>query len=131
LEEADPITQRRLTMWSRYHDAFAELEQSRLARRPFVPDDCIHNAHMYYLLLPSLESRRAFILRLQERGIQAVFHYVPLHSSPFGRSAGRYAGDMTNTDNISARLVRLPLWIGLEPQLDYVISEVLDAIRIG
>jgi dTDP-4-amino-4,6-dideoxygalactose transaminase len=131
LEEADPITQRRLAMWARYHESFVEVEQSALVRRPIVPVDCFHNAHMYYLLLPSLESRSTFILRLQERGIQSVFHYVPLHSSPFGRSVGRCAGDLRNTDDVSARLVRLPLWIGLEVHLDYVASAVVNAVRIA
>jgi dTDP-4-amino-4,6-dideoxygalactose transaminase len=127
MEEADAITRRRLDIWARYHEAFAGLEDSGRIRRPIVPGDCIHNAHMYYLLMPSLDTRSAFIQRLQSAGINPVFHYVPLHSSPFGRSAGRWAGDMTNTESASERLVRLPLWLGLEDQLDMVMNEVIAA----
>ncbi|MEA2653815.1 MAG: dTDP-4-amino-4,6-dideoxygalactose transaminase, partial [Chloroflexota bacterium] len=110
MEEADPITARRLAIWDRYHEAFADLERAELVRRPIVPAECSHNAHMYYLLLPSLGRRTAFIDRLKSRGINPVFHYVPLHDSPFGRSVGRVAGEMTNTNAASERLVRLPLW---------------------
>jgi dTDP-4-amino-4,6-dideoxygalactose transaminase len=127
MEEADAITQRRLGIWARYHDAFADIEGSASVRRPIVPSDCVHNAHMYYLLLPNLETRTAFIERLKSGGINPVFHYVPLHSSPFGRSVGRWGGDMANTETASERLVRLPLWIGLEDQLDSVIAEVISA----
>jgi dTDP-4-amino-4,6-dideoxygalactose transaminase len=127
MEEADAITQRRLHIWARYHDAFAGLEDSGRIRRPIIPGDCVHNAHMYYLLMPSLDTRTAFIERLQSAGINPVFHYVPLHSSPFGRSAGRWVGDMTNTEAAADRLVRLPLWLGLEEQLDLVLSEVIAA----
>jgi dTDP-4-amino-4,6-dideoxygalactose transaminase len=84
---------------------------------------------MYYLLLPSLRRRTAFIDRLKTRGINPVFHYVPLHDSPFGRSVGRVAGEMTNTTAASERLVRLPLWLGLEEHLPTVIGEVLAAAQ--
>ena len=98
-----------------------------MLRRPIIPADRSHNAHMYYLLLPDLERRTAFIDRLKAAGIQSVFHYIPLHTSPFGRSAGRSVGDMSNTDDASDRLVRLPMWLGLEPQLPAVISGVIAA----
>jgi dTDP-4-amino-4,6-dideoxygalactose transaminase len=84
---------------------------------------------MYYLLLPDLERRTAFIERLKAAEIQSVFHYIPLHTSPFGRSAGRAVGDMSNTDDASDRLVRLPMWLGLEPQLPGVIAEVIAAAQ--
>jgi dTDP-4-amino-4,6-dideoxygalactose transaminase len=82
---------------------------------------------MYHLLLPDLERRTTFIERLKENGIQSVFHYVPLHSSPFGRVMGRSVGEMSNTDAASDRLARLPMWLGLEDQLPTVISEVIAA----
>jgi dTDP-4-amino-4,6-dideoxygalactose transaminase len=82
---------------------------------------------MYYLLLPSLEKRTAFIEQLKRRGILSVFHYVPLHSSPMGQKVGRSVGDMSNTSSLSERLVRLPLWLGLEDQLAFVIQEVIAA----
>jgi dTDP-4-amino-4,6-dideoxygalactose transaminase len=129
MEEADSITTRRLSIWARYHQAFADLEVDGVVRRPVVPASATHNAHMYYLLLPSLESRTAFIERLEGEGIAPVFHYVPLHSSPFGRTAGRTAGELPVTDSVSERLVRLPLWIGIEDHLDRVIDEVREALR--
>ena len=128
MEEADVITRRRLDIWADYHEAFADLERTGRVRRPIIPSDCMHNAHMYYLLLPNLERRTAFIDALKAKGIQTVFHYVPLHSSPFGRTVGRCAGEMTNTDAASDRLVRLPLWLGLEEHLPAVISEVIAAV---
>jgi dTDP-4-amino-4,6-dideoxygalactose transaminase len=128
MEEADAITARRLAIWDRYHAAFADLERSGRIRRPIVPADCRHNAHMYYLLLDDLAARTAFIGRLREAGIQSVFHYVPLHSSPFGLTAGRAVGDLPNTDAAAERLVRLPLWLGLEDHLDHVIDEVIVAV---
>ncbi len=85
MQDADAITMRRLDIWSRYQQAFEGLEVDGAARRPVVPEADAHNAHMYYLLLSSLEARTQFIAQLQESGIQAVFHYVPLHSSPMGQ----------------------------------------------
>jgi dTDP-4-amino-4,6-dideoxygalactose transaminase len=127
MEEADQITGRRLAIWNRYHDELASLEDAGLFRRPIVPNGCVHNAHMYYVLLPDLARRGRFIERLNAQNIRPVFHYVPLHSSPFGRHAGRSVGSMATTDGASDRLVRLPLWLGLEEHLDRVISEVRSA----
>lgn len=132
LEHADEITQRRLAIWNTYHAAFADLETQGRVRRPIVPADCMHNAHMYYLLLPDLAARSAFIDHLKQAEIGAVFHYIPLHSSPAGRRYGRTATSMTVTDSVSERLVRLPLWAGLEDQQAHVIDaarQALHAIR--
>ena len=129
MEEADAITQQRLTIWETYHAAFAEIAQNGHIRRPIIPDTCQHNAHMYYLLLPDLESRTAFIEGMKARAISAVFHYVPLHSSPAGQRYGRAHGDLPVTDAVSARLVRLPLWIGLQTQQEDVIAQVLEQLR--
>jgi dTDP-4-amino-4,6-dideoxygalactose transaminase len=129
MEEADAITARRHAIWSAYDESLVDLELAGDVRRPIVPLECSHNAHMYYLLLPNLERRTAFIERLKANGIQTVFHYVPLHASPFGRSIGRSVGDMSNTDAAGERLVRLPMWLGLEDQLPAVISEVIAAAR--
>lgn len=127
MEEADAITKRRLELWAHYHQWFVALESAGKVRRPVIPRECIHNAHMYYLLLPSLDRRIEIIARLKERGIHTVFHYVPLHSAPMGRQVGRVVGDMTNTNELSDRLLRLPLWLGLEEQQTYVIQEVIAA----
>jgi len=128
MEAADMITARRLAIWSRYHDGLGPLEDSGRIRRPIVPGDVRHNAHMYYLLLAGLEERTSFIERLRSRGMQAVFHYVPLHSSPFGSSVGRLGGPMDHTVAASERLVRLPFWLGLEDRQDDVIREVIAAV---
>ena len=125
MEEADAINKRRLDIWSNYNQWFANLEKAGKIRRPTVPRECVHNAHMYYLLLPSLGHRTAFIERLKTNDINAVFHYIPLHSSPRGQSIGRAVGDMTNTNIAGERLVRLPLWLGLEEWQNEVIQNVL------
>jgi dTDP-4-amino-4,6-dideoxygalactose transaminase len=129
MEEADAITQRRLALWNGYHQQLESLEKAGKLRRPIIPEECAHNAHMYYLLLPHLESRTAFITSLKERGINAVFHYVPLHSAPAGQRLGRTSGAMTHTENLAERLVRLPLWLGLEEQQLTVIQYILDEMR--
>lgn len=128
MEEADQITQRRLDLWSTYHQWFASLEQEGKVRRPVIPPECQHNAHMYYLLLPDFERRQAFIQTLREKGIGSVFHYIPLHDSPIGRQFGRASGELNNTREFSERLVRLPLWLGLDQCQVSVIEEVVKAV---
>ena len=129
MEEAEAITRRRIAMWQRYHESFDAFEKAGKVRRPVIPPDCTLNAHIYYLLLPSMEQRQRFIGMLKEAGILAVFHYVPLHDSPAGMSYGRANGSMEVTNDVSARLVRLPLWVGLEPEQDQVIECCSRAIR--
>jgi len=128
LEEADDIMRRRMALWDRYHAWAAPLEAQGMLRRPVVPAHCTHNAHMYYLLLPSLEARTRFIDSLKLQDIGAVFHYVPLHSSPAGQRYARVAGSMGVTDDISDRLVRLPLWVGLDDRLDEVLDAATNAL---
>lgn len=110
LEEAEAITARRLALWRRYHGALAEAEARGWLRRPTVPPECRANGHIYYILLDDGATRDALLAHLKGRGIGAVFHYVPLHSSPAGRRYGRVAGSLANTDALAARLLRLPLW---------------------
>ncbi len=126
LQEAERITNARRTLWNRYHEALAPLEKSGVLRRPVIPGNCTHNAHLYYILLPNMDMRGKLITHLKAANIQSVFHYVPLHSAPAGRLYGRTHGSMKNTDDLSARLLRLPLWLGLEKQQDRVI-ETLSA----
>jgi dTDP-4-amino-4,6-dideoxygalactose transaminase len=128
MEEADAINKRRLDIWANYHQWFANLENTGQVRRPTVPRECVHNAHMYYLLLPSLEARTALIDGLKAKGIHTVFHYIPLHSSPRGQVVGRVVGDMTNTNNAGERLVRLPLWLGLDEYHPDVIALIIAAL---
>ena len=129
MEEADSINKRRLDIWARYHNEFAKLENSGKIRRPIVPSECEHNAHMYYLLLPTLAARTAFIERLKAKKIYTVFHYIPLHSSPLGRNIGRAVGGMKHTESVSDQLVRLPLWLGLEDLFADVVEEVHVAVQ--
>jgi dTDP-4-amino-4,6-dideoxygalactose transaminase len=131
MEEADAITRRRLDIWANYHQWFASLEKAEKIRRPTVPRECTHNAHMYYVLLPDLATRTRVIERLKARGIQTVFHYIPLHSSPLGKELGRAASDMRYTDEAGDRLLRLPLWLGLEDQLAEVIADIVSVIQQG
>jgi len=129
LEDAESITAQRLAIWDRYHQwAHAHEDGSRL-RRPVVPADCEHNAHMYFAVLRSLEARSNFIDRLRQAGIGAVFHYIPLHSSPAGMKYGRCADERLDvTDHVSERLARMPLWAGLEPQLEFVVDTATRAL---
>lgn len=129
MEEAQSITRRRLQLWQRYHEAFAESEQQGRLRRPQVPTGCEHNAHMYYLLLPDLQQRTTFIEAMRERDIGAVFHYVPLHSAPAGQRYGRAHEGLEVTQSVAERLVRLPLWVGLEGDIDEVISSVAAVLN--
>lgn len=124
IEEADSITSRRLMLWETYHRELKPLEESGLLRRPVVPTGCVHNAHMYYVLLPSREIRDSLIEYLRSCGIHSVFHYVPLHSSKMGRGCGRVAGKLSNTEDLAERLLRLPLWLGIEVHQDEVVREI-------
>jgi dTDP-4-amino-4,6-dideoxygalactose transaminase len=128
LEEAQRITRERLSVWSRYHEMLAPLEQEGLLRRPIVPADCQHNGHLYYILLRSMEERQNVLEGLKKDGVGAVFHYVPLHSSPAGKRFGRAHGDLSLTTSLSGRLVRLPMWIGLSEAQQQRICEVLTGL---
>lgn len=127
-QEADNITQRRLAIWEQYHRGFHALERQGLLRRPITPKHCQSNAHMYYILLNSLDERTQLIERMKKNDIHPVFHYVPLHSSPAGKKYARTHGEMTNTDVLSDRLLRLPMWTGLEQQVEQVLSVLFDAL---
>ncbi len=128
LEQAQAITARRLAIWDQYATWAASMQTQSHIRAPIIPADCGHNAHMFYLLLPSLERRTSFIAQLKERGIGAVFHYVPLHSSPAGCRYGRAHGDLAVTSDVSDRLVRLPLWIGLDEHMENVLAAASAAL---
>ncbi len=122
LDEGTQITAKRLEIWNDYHRAFETLEVEGRLRRPVLPDSCGHNAHMYYLLLKDLATRTVFIDLMKTQGINCVFHYVPLHSSPAGTKYGRAVGDMAVTDNLADRLVRLPVWVGSEAHQQHIIN---------
>lgn len=123
MEEADRINERRLAIWEFYQQKLSALEEKGLLRRPIIPQHCRHNAHMYYLLLPDLATRTQLLAHLKAHDILAVFHYVPLHDSPAGKKYGRTPGDMAVTDEVSVRLMRLPLWLGLEGALQQTVCQ--------
>jgi dTDP-4-amino-4,6-dideoxygalactose transaminase len=129
LERVDEITAARLAIWRRYHEALAPLEDAGLLRRPVVPEGCVHSGHLYYLLLPEAEMRGAVIEALSDEGVHTVFHYVPLHASPAGTRLGRPGGPLTTTEDLSARLLRLPLWVGLEPEVETVLDAVQRSVE--
>ena len=126
LEEADRITQQRLASWQRYHDMLEPLEARGILRRPIVPEGCQHNAHMYYVLLEPTSDRHAVLDELNRSDVNAVFHYVPLHSSPAGQRYGRAQGALPLTDSISERLIRLPLFVGLTEEQQQEVVGVLE-----
>lgn len=127
LERADHINENRLVTWNQYYTELKPLADAGKLELPVIPKDCVHNAHMFYIKLKNLEERTAFISFLRERNIQAVFHYVPLHSAPAGLKFGRFDGEDVYTTSESDRLVRLPMYYGLrEEDRDQVIASVKE-----
>lgn len=116
LEHADEINQNRLDTWNRYYETFQPLAQEGKLELPVIPEDCAHNAHMFYIKLRDLEERTAFISHMKSKGVFCVFHYVPLHSAPAGLKFGRFHGEDVYTTKESERLVRLPLYYGLSAE---------------
>ena len=129
LEQADRLLMERCAIWQRYHEGLAALENDGACRRPIVPSDCDPNAHIYYLLLNNAAARDTLIAKLAGLGIRAPFHYVPLHDSPAGIRFGRTAGTLTHTEDLSARLLRLPLWHGMKDEPEQVIDAVRAALH--
>lgn len=126
LECADKINDDRLASWAFYYDQLKPLADAGKIELPVVPAGCVHNAHMFYLKCADLEERSALIKHLKERGVLAVFHYIPLHSSPAGERFGRFVGDDVYTTADSDRLVRLPMYYGLTSE---DAQTVVDAIK--
>ena len=125
LEVADKINEKRLSIWNRYWDGLEKLSDEGKIARPTIPDGCVHNAHMFYLKARDLEERTALISYLKEQGVQAVFHYIPLHTAPAGQRYGVFAGEDRYTTRESERLGPLPLYYNLSlEQADYVIDKV-------
>lgn len=113
LEAAHEINNKRCAIWQEYHNALASLAADGLIRQAVIPTDCSHNAHMYYFKLKSIAERSRFIEGMKRAGIQTVFHYIPLHSSPAGLSYGRFHGEDRFTTCESEQLVRIPLWYNM------------------
>ena len=129
LERGRDITARRVALWQRYFARFADLEASGSLSRPVIPQRCEHNGHIFYVLLDAPGRRDAVLARLEDAAINAITHYVPLHSAPAGLRFGRTVGSMTHTDNAATRLIRLPLHPQLSSdQQDTVIAELKRAL---
>lgn len=128
-ERAENVVAERRRVWDTYHERLEPLEDRGLLRRPIVPEHIEHNAHLYYVLVPDFEERKRVIEGLNRRGVHAIFHYVPLHSAPAGRRYGRVQGELTVTETVAERLVRLPLWHAMPTEaVDQVLSAVDDVI---
>ena len=128
MKAAKEITSMRLGIWNTYDTGFAEVDNKGMALRPTIPADCVHNAHMYYLILDSFEHRCSFLSRLELLGIKCVTHYVPLHTSPMGLKVSRSSGQMMFTSDIANRMVRLPFWLGIEKYQKIIIENVVKSL---
>ena len=127
LEQIDKIFDNRMHAWVRYHAGFRELAAAGHIELPVIPEGCAHNAHMYYIKAKDLEERTALIAFLKTRGVNAVFHYIPLHSAPAGLKMGRFHGEDRYTTRESERLARLPLYYGItDEDVDTVIAAVKE-----
>lgn len=122
LEQADEINNNRLTTWKTYYEALKYLEETGKLELPHIPTECTHNAHMFYIKLKNLEERTKFIRYLKERDILSVFHYIPLHSAPAGQKFGHFHGEDVFTTKESERLARLPMYYGLNEQVEKVVE---------
>jgi dTDP-4-amino-4,6-dideoxygalactose transaminase len=114
LEEADVITRKRWAIFNYYAQQLQPLQDRGFLRLPQCPAECHHNAHMFYVILPTVDDRNRLIPFLRARNIQAVFHYIPLHTSPMGRKMGHSDGDLPVTEDLAPRLLRLPCYFELE-----------------
>lgn len=131
LEQSDLITQKRLSIWHAYHAKLSDLESEGIIRRPIIPPFCKHNAHIYYLLTNDFETRATLTRAFQKKNISAVFHYVPLHSSPAGKKYSRSEGSMEVTNSITDRLLRLPLFPDMdEGMVDTIVNIIQETVEV-
>lgn len=127
LELADEINDIRLARWNQYYEKLLPLAESGKIELPYIPEDCIHNAHMFYIKTKDIDERSALIDFLKENKILSVFHYVPLHSAPAGLKFGRFHGEDKYTTKESERLLRLPMFYKLtEQEVDNITDKVKE-----
>lgn len=130
LEQMDDIQEQRLSVWNTYYESFKPLEEKGIIRLPIIPDYANHNAHMFYVLFNDQETRNRAIANLRGKGIHSVFHYIPLHSAPFGLELGNEEGSLPVTEEYSGRLLRLPMYAGMnEKKSEHVISEIKSFLQ--
>ncbi len=127
LEKSKKIITKRQKVWKMYHEKLLCLEKDGFIKRPFVPAYCLHNGHIYYILVENLKVRTKLIDFLKQRHILSVFHYIPLHSSPAGKKYCRYVGNMDVTNKVSDTIVRLPLYYQItDRQVEYVVKSIKE-----
>ena len=127
LEKAQEIYDDRMASWNLYYERLLPLQEAGRIELPVIPDGCVHNAHMFYIKARNLEERTALIAWLKERGISAVFHYIPLHSAPAGQKFGRFHGEDVYTTRESERLLRLPMYYGLTKEDAHAVCDAVEA----
>ncbi len=127
LEMADEINEARLARWNEYNTLLTPLKERGLLELPYIPEGCVHNAHMYFIKAKDLEERTRLLAFLKENGILSVFHYIPLHNAPAGKKFGVFHGEDKYTTRESERLARLPMYYGLEEgQVEYIVSKIKE-----
>lgn len=127
LLNADEINDNRIATWNRYYQGLQTMAKEGKFEIPTVPEECEHNAHMFYLKCKDLKERSEFIKFMKEKELYCVFHYIPLHSAPAGEKFGRFDGEDEFTTKESERLVRLPMYYGLlEDQVDLVVEGIKE-----
>ena len=125
MEKAQEIYDDRMRSWKRYYELLLPLKEQGKIELPVIPDGCVHNAHMFYIKVKDLDERSKMLEHLKENDINAVFHYVPLHSAPAGRQCGRFQGEDRYTTKESERLFRLPMYYRLEEsKIDYICERI-------
>lgn len=127
LEKAEEINNNRLASWNRYYELLSPLAEAKKIELPFIPEHCTHNAHMFYIKTRDLKERTSLISYLKENGVSAVFHYIPLHTSPAGIKYGRFHGEDVFTTKESERLLRLPMYFNMkEEDISYICNLICN-----
>ena len=126
LEKSIEINQFRLNLWQKYYESLEDLQKKQLIVLPKIPHNCIHNAHMFYIKVRDLKTRSRLIEHLKQNNISSVFHYVPLHSSPAGKKFGKFEGMDDFTTSESEKIIRLPMYFGLDMDSIRKICEVIE-----
>ena len=127
LEQADAINDDRMASWNAYYELLKPLADDGRIELPVIPEDCVHNAHMFYIKTAGIEERTALAAFLKENDVSAVFHYVPLHSAPAGLKFGRFHGEDKYTTNTFERLLRLPMYYGLgTDNVEYICGKIKE-----
>jgi dTDP-4-amino-4,6-dideoxygalactose transaminase len=125
LEMAEEVNKKRHALWERYYNNLKILQAKSFIKLPYIPDYCEHNAHIFYIKLRDIEERKNMIEHLENNGIQAVFHYIPLHISSAGKKYGGFIGEDKYTTKESECLLRLPLYYDLDfEEVDYITGKI-------